>query len=422
MYSETLVDCRDCVDCTNVKESENCYFSIDLQKCYNVKFSRNLKGYMDCDFCFDCAECSNCFLSCNLRHQQYCIRNVKYSPPAYAAEVNRIMSHRSELAKSWNDFLQMMKHQAIHKFANLTKSEEVEGDELYACQRSFNSFDSREIQDCFNIIYGDKVKDCSDSFAIVDQAELCLEVFSVNGGYQNMYGFGNWDKSNNVIYSNGCISCRDCLACIGLKNKQYCILNKQYTEEEYKSLSTKILEHMKRTEFPSQTGDCNEWGEFFPVQMSPFAYNETMAAVYYPLSKEEVLTRGWGWREESAAVKGQETVKSDELPETLAGTPEDITSQVLACAQCQRNYKIISQELAFYKKHNLPLPKFCPECHFKERLALRNPRKLWPRQCNCLLKHPEEHNGKCLTKFKTTYRPDGSEKVFCEECYQKEIY
>lgn len=423
IYSETLVECRDCVDCTNVKESENCYFCIDVQKSYNVKFSRNLKGCLDCNFCFDCAECNNCFLCCNLRHQQYCIRNVKYSPQAYAEEVGRIMGNRSELAKTWVDFLQMMKHQAIHKFANLNKSEEVDGDDLYACRRAYNSFDSREIQDCFNIIYGDKVKDCSDSFAIVDQAERCLEVFSVNGGYQNMYGYGNWDKSNGVVYSHSCVACEDCFGCVGLRHQKNCILNKQYTPEEYPETVKKILAHMKKSTYKNNLNEVEEWGEFFPVPLSPFAYNETMAAVYYPLKKEEVLSRGWGWREENNILTGKETINGDALPETLANLPLDIINQIVACASCRRNYKIINQELAFYKKHNLPLPKLCPECRFQERLALRNPRKLWPRQCMCGLKH-EDHleQTQCQTKFKTTYQPEGGEKVFCDKCYQKEIY
>jgi len=31
-----------------------------------------------------------------------------------------------------------------------------------------------------------------------------------------------------------------------------------------------------------------EWGEFFPHELSPFGYNETVAQEYFPLTEEEV--------------------------------------------------------------------------------------------------------------------------------------
>ena len=67
-------------------------------------------------------------------------------------------------------------------------------------------------------------------------------------------------------------------------NSQYCILNKQYTKEEYEELLPKIIEHMKSTD---------EWGKFFPTEDSPFAYNETVASEFYPITKDEVLKNNW---------------------------------------------------------------------------------------------------------------------------------
>jgi CxxC-x17-CxxC domain-containing protein len=44
-------------------------------------------------------------------------------------------------------------------------------------------------------------------------------------------------------------------------------------------------------------------------------------------------------------------------------------------------------------------------------MKLRNPRKLFDRKCD-----------KCGKDIKTTYAPDRPEIVYCEECYEKEIY
>jgi hypothetical protein len=56
-----------------------------------------------------------------------------------------------------------------------------------------------------------------------------------------------------------CLTVSNCFGCVGIKKKEYCIFNKQYTKEEYERLREKLIEHMK---------DTGEWGEFFPVELS----------------------------------------------------------------------------------------------------------------------------------------------------------
>ena len=78
----------------------------------------------------------------------------------------------------------------------------------------------------------------------------------------------------------------------------------------------------------------------------------------------------------------------------------------------------------FYKKMDVPVPLFCPECRHVTRLKKRGPNKLWHRKCM-----KEE----CQNEFETSYAPDpryaeGSgearrpEIVYCEKCYQQEVY
>jgi hypothetical protein len=44
--------------------------------------------------------------------------------------------------------------------------------------------------------------------------------------------------------------------------KEYCILNKQYTKEEYEILVPKIIEHMKTFPSPHGRGARGEGGEW----------------------------------------------------------------------------------------------------------------------------------------------------------------
>ena len=83
-----------------------------------------------------------------------------------------------------------------------------------------------------------------------------------------------------MVYCISCFGSHDCFGCVGLRNKSYCILNTQYTKEEYEELVPRIIIHMMKN---------GEWGEFFPSSMSPFGYNETVATEYFPREKEEAL-------------------------------------------------------------------------------------------------------------------------------------
>jgi hypothetical protein len=57
-------------------------------------------------------------------------------------------------------------------------------------------------------------------------------------------------------------------------------MNKPYSAQEYETLCWKIIDHMRST---------GEWWEFFPHELSPFGYNETVAQEYFPMTREEVL-------------------------------------------------------------------------------------------------------------------------------------
>lgn len=81
-------------------------------------------------------------------------------------------------------------------------------------------------------------------------------------------------------------------------------------------------------------------------------------------------------------------------------------NQVKNCTSCQKDFRIIVQEQQFYAKKGLPLPEHCPECRQKERLLLRNERKLHQRTCN-----------KCNKTIISTYPADAPYPVYCQECF-----
>jgi len=155
-----------------------------------------------------------------------------------------------------------------------------------------------------------------------------------------------------------------------------------------------------------------EWGLFFPAELSPFDYNESMAQEFYPLPREEALRRGFRWRDIPEEVPTvTKTIPADRLPDSIDKIPDDILNWAIECETMKRPFKIIKQELDFYRTMRLPLPHFHPDERHRRRMAQRNPRRLWTRPCM-----------KCGKEMETTYSPERPEIVYCEECYLKEVY
>ena len=198
-----------------------------------------------------------------------------------------------------------------------------------------------------------------------------------------------------------------------MKRNEYCILNKQYSREEYELLVPKIIEHMNKT---------GEWGEFFRPDICQFAYNETSAQEWYHIDEQKALNLGYRWQKKLPGSFQKETISWDKIPNPINVLNEsEITKEIFKCVNCEKNYKILQQEFIFYKNNNIPLPHLCIDCRHQRRKKMLNPRKLWTRQCMCETAS-HDHESRCHEEFKTTYSPENSYIVYCEKCYLKGIY
>jgi hypothetical protein len=313
------------------------------------------------------------------------------------------------------------------------------GNYLTNTKNCLNCFDLLDGEDCRYVIYGNEVKDTMDSYAVYPKTELCYEVVGAGAPtYNAKFSYLPWTGSNLTYCINTLSGCHDCFGCNHINSAQYCILNKQYTKEEYKALVPRIIKHMDEMPFTDNQGRTYKYGEFFPMEFSPFAYNETIAQERFPLAKEEAIKRGYQWREPDARDY-KITKKALELPETIKDAGDQILNEVIGCGhegrcseQCTTAFKIVPEEFNFYRRMNLPLPHLCPNCRHAERLKQRNPFKLWHRKCQCAgvksengayqntAKH-QHGEGKCPNEFETSYAPERKEIVYCEQCYQAEV-
>jgi hypothetical protein len=231
----------------------------------------------------------------------------------------------------------------------------------------------------------------------------------------------------NIQYGINCHSNNNIFGCVGLRGKSFCILNKQYSEEEFKSLVPRIIEHMNAMPYVDARGRTYRYGEFFPSEISPFAYNETIANDYFPLNKDTATEKGFVWRE-SDKPQREPTLRAADLPDHIKDVEDSVLNEVIGCATCGRPFRIIQKELEFLRRFRFALPRECPECRHKTRFKKVNLPFLYRRRCMCdyqiyqnTTSHIHHPQGQCLNEFETTYFPGQSEVVYCEQCYQAEV-
>jgi hypothetical protein len=369
--------------------------------CYSCQYVFDSKDCTGSFYLTDCAACSDCILCSNLANASYCIRNQKYTREEYMKLKDEMITgsqkQRDALMK---EFLEIRNKRKV-KFAHIVNCQDSEGEYLANCKNCFNCFDVSNSEDLCNVISADFAKDILNSCYIGHKTELCLDSLAVLGAYNVQHSYLVFIGSD-VEYSEISMSCKNIFGCIGLKSKQYCILNKQYSREDFESLRAKIIEHMKKT---------GEWGKFLPQEMSCFGYNESTAYEYYPLTKEQALERGFKWSDISTPAGGATGLESGKLPDRITEVGDEILNNAIISEASSRPYKILKPELEFYRKHRLPLPRLHPEDRYQKRNTLRNPFKVFNRTCTA-----------CAAPLKSSYAFDRPENVYCESCYLKEVY
>jgi hypothetical protein len=412
-YSTFLNTLKDSLDCYRMKESELCYEDVGCFKCYQTFFSEECDSCADVWFSRNCVGCTNCFGCVNLRNKSYHIFNEKYSRDEYFEKLKELrLDSRvalKQLRRKVDDF---WKRHPRRAYTGSALNINVTGDYIYESKNTRDSYmvtgveDSRYVQ----FVSVAPVRTCYDYTGWGNNAELMYES-SVCGENVSRVKFSNecFPDIVDVEYSIYAVSCKNVFGCVNLKRRQYCILNKQYSKEEYEELVKKIRDDMTKNPYRDSVGRSWMYGEFLPLDISPFAYNETVAHQFFPKSKEAAIQQGLIWRE-ADPNRHAITINGNDLPDTILDTSETILNEVIKCSECEKAYKIAKGELGLMKKMNLPLPQACPNCRQGARFKRTNPPELYSRKC-----------AKCDKRIATSYALDRPELVYCEQCYQAEV-
>lgn len=437
-YASQSFYLKDCFDVDFSKKSEQCYNSIHLKQCNRVYFSAFSEDSSNSWFLFGCKNCHNCVGCTNLRNASYCVFNEQYSKTDYK---NKIKELDLNSRKNIDLLTKKFRENSLkfpRKFAwtkNILNSTGDDLEQVKNCHHCFSAFEDENCRYSFFVPTG--AKDSFDLDHCGLGTELTCELMSGFGNNKVLYGNRIY-YCHDIYYSDDCHHSNNLLGCISLRKKEYCILNKQYSKEEYEKLLPKIIEHLKENQYKSKDGKTYKFGEFFPFELSPFSYNETVAQEYFPLSKIVADTKGYTWQDQ-IEKNYKITLKSKDLPDQINIVNDEIINQVIECKhkgnctdQCSTAFRIVNQEFQFYKKTGIPLPELCPNCRHYERLKQRNPLKLWSRKCLCagsnstnkVYQNTVSHfhgENPCFNEFQTSYSPDRPEIIYCEACYNAEV-
>ncbi len=404
-YGYGIKQSKSCVDGFYNLASELCYDCVDVNKCYDLKGSQDCFNSSSSAFLKDCVGVKHCFLSVGLRNKEYCFRNEQLTEAEYKKRMSEIdLGSHEQYQRYKNELTELAKKYPV-KATHGHNNENSSGDHLTNCKNVQDSFDCEDVEDgrfLYQVVTG--AKNDYDIYQyglnLSESYECCI---AGNNCYHILFSHNAHVNCSDLIYCWFVQNSKNCFASVNMHHAQYCILNKQYTKEEYEALVPKIIKYMKQT---------GEWGEFFPASFSPFGYNKTTAQLYFPMTKDEVLSRGWQWDDELLPKPDFERViEASQLPDSIDDIPDDILNWAIRCEISGRLFKLIPQELKFYRSHRLPIPRRSSNQRHLDRFALRNPRRFLDRQCD-----------QCHQNIRTTYGAHYPGKVYCEECYLKTVY
>lgn len=376
-------EARDCVDVYDSGFSELCYETEAFMKGYNCVYMLDCENCRDSAFLLQCTGCKNCFLCSNLKHKEYWFDNKPLTRAAYEKKLKSIDLGSYQVFEEYRTKFEEMRRQTPLRHLMNDASEDVYGDRLIRCKNCFEVYGDYESE---NLRY------CSQSGWRKDMMDVDFGGLLSQRMYESVGGLNNYQvlftifarDCRNVEYCDLCFNCQDCFGCVGLRHKKYHVFNRAYSSGDYERLVNKIKNQMLAQK---------EYGEFFPPEISPFPHEDSVAEWAYPRVPKKKINR-----------------LPDSLPDHIRDATNDLIKKPIICAVSGRPFRVIKQELEFYRKMNLPLPRLHPDVRERRRYDLVTTFQLAKTKCQ-----------KCGKQIDSRYPADTKLVVYCNECYQKSI-
>lgn len=231
-----------CCDGDYVIESQNCYECVDVMNVNNCTYLNFCDHMYDSHFCWDCSNVNNLFGCVHLKYKEYCIFNKQYTKEEYEKKVKELLQRPAK------ENLKEMERIAMKFPVTQTRTDHVEncdyGNQVFFSKNMYLCFDASHSENCAYVYDGHYNKSSYD-MTQSHHSELsyeCTDCSELNNCHNMDYC--------EVVYDSGfCDNCQNSnhlLGCTSLKDKEYCILNKQYTKEEYEKQAKEIMDSYRQ--------------------------------------------------------------------------------------------------------------------------------------------------------------------------------
>ncbi len=398
-FSYWVVRCRSMVDCLYCFDCELCYDSLDLRECYDVRYSEHCSQCSESAFLSQCTSCKNCFGCVNLAHAEHCFFNQPLSRDEYRRRIAELdLGSRAVVNRMQAELRRSVEQHALRSFFGKS-NENSTGNFISNNKNCHDSFFISNCEDVEHSLLLDKSKSAVVHIAYGNGSELVYNSITVgDSAYDVRFSSECWN-STELEYCIGCTQgVSRCFGCAGLRGASYCVLNKEYSRAEYGALVERIRAQMRET---------GEFGRFFPTALAPFYYNESDAMQYFPLSEEEAVAQGYRWSHEEHLPGAAASV----VPDHVRDAADDVLQSTFACSTTGRPFRVMKQELEFYRRQTIPLPVSAPLERIKSRLGFFRIGEVQRRKCDG-----------CAGLIDTVQAEAGNRPVLCERCFQVEVY
>jgi len=407
--STNIYDTEDSVECARLRGGQLCCNVIRSDRMYRCFFTRESFDCTDSSFIFDCRNCSFCFGAVNQRNKKYLWFNEQLNQVEWEKRRSEVdlssWQTRQEYENKFHDFVVM----AVWPENFNVNEKDSSGEYLQDCRGIRNGYyiessGSSDLENVSFVLGRAPSQDIYGGFAIIASSD-CYQVLGVNNASQIKFALSIISDSFDCEYCETCYNCEHCFGCVGLKYKKFCILNKQYSEDEY----WKILDELKCVML-----ERGEYGDLPLANFSTQVCQSSGLGVIYGASDAEC--RLFGAKEIKPADDGAEGAVLEptlirpvsEIPDRIEDK-EKIAGTVWRDEKMNRRFSYLLPELEMYDQLKIAPPRKHPTRRITDLYREMNMPIFFETECQ-----------KCQKKISTAKNqayPD--RKIYCHACYLK---
>lgn len=229
------------IDCDYAVESELCYESVDPFKCFNCNYTDYCSSLRDSWYCYGCSG-NDLFGCAYLQNKSFCIFNRQLTEQEYRQEIEK---YKKLPAEKVLEIVKELKKRFPITQTNGANNENTDfGNYIHFDKNCYLCFDAAQDENCAYVYDTFFCKNVIDGTYSGQNVELSYEVVSSANLFNSNYII--WSKNcSDSSYLLNCFNVKNSLGCVFLANKEYCILNRQFTKEDYEKISSQILTELK---------------------------------------------------------------------------------------------------------------------------------------------------------------------------------